>query len=114
MISLIHLIIALIGLAAIAFGIVALYRIIGGYMSHPTGTFWERLRAGTKDSATKLGADLVMVGTAILSMLIYVPEIVGLPEFANAVREMLPAEVIPVVMLGIAILTHLTRNRSLK
>lgn len=77
------------------------------------GTFWERLLAGFKDSATILVAGATYVGGAIIGLIGKAADALNAPEVAEVVRTQVPAEYAGYGLMGLALIVFIARLRSL-
>jgi hypothetical protein len=77
------------------------------------GTFWDRLLAGFKDSATILVAGATYVGGAILGFIGQAADALNVPQVAEVVRTQIPAEYMGYGLMALAVVTVLARLRSL-
>jgi hypothetical protein len=93
-------------LAWLAYHVVKKYR-------ETDGTFWERLLAGFKDSATLLVAGATYVGGALIDLIGKAADALNAPEVAEMVRTQIPAEYMGYGLMGLAVVVVVARLRSL-
>lgn len=77
------------------------------------GTFWNRLLAGFKDSATVLVAGATYIGGATINLVGRTADALNAPEIAEIVRTSIPAEYAGYGMMALALAVFIARLRTL-
>lgn len=88
------------------------YRVYTRYR-RTTGTTWERLLATAKGSATIFMQYLVIIGSAAISGISYLAEVVNMPEVRDWIQSSLKPEYVGAALAAIAVVTIASRLRTI-
>ena len=96
---------------------IAVYYIVATYLHYRkgVGTQWERLIAAARNSATMLWSKFVLVLSAIVSQLDNLADLLGQPDMKTYIQTLIGnPKIVAVVMAMIAIISMISRARTLK
>jgi|GEM_PF-6648267 hypothetical protein len=99
------------GLAALAAYFV--FNVYAGYRA-ATGTVWQRLLAGARNSATMLWSKFCIILAAVVANLDQIADAIGQPEAKQYIADILGnPKAVAGVMLAITAVTMIARARTL-